>query len=210
MSSASPRTYAGVDAADRQAERRARLLEAGLDLLGTGGLQAATVRKVCERAQLAARYFYESFTDLDALTVAVFDAIVEELISTGVRALAEAPPDTRSRLRAGLGCAIDLVNDDPRKGHVVLTLAMGSPPLARRRLAASQRIAELVAENTRGHYRDAVPADRHLTLISRFLVGGFAEILTAWLRDRAGTTRDQLLDDCTELFLATTSSFAER
>ncbi len=32
--------------------------------------------------------------------------------------------------------------------------------------------------------------------------GGFAEILTAWMRDPGSTSRSQLLDDCTGLLLA--------
>ncbi|MFC6878845.1 MULTISPECIES: TetR/AcrR family transcriptional regulator [Actinomadura] len=208
MSSASPRVYGGVDADARRAERRARLLEAGLDLLGTGGLQATTLRKVCEHAGLAARYFYESFPDLDSLIVAVFDDIVEQLVRAGTEALADAPADTRGRLRTGLGTAIDFIGDDPRKGHVVLTVAMGSPPLAERRLSAGERIARLVADRTRDAYGDGeAPSDRHLILISRFLVGGFAETLTAWMRDPS-TPRDRLLDECVELFLATTSALA--
>jgi AcrR family transcriptional regulator len=204
MSSASPRVYAGVDAAGRLAERRARLLEAGLDLLGTGGLAATTVRKVCERAALGARYFYESFPDLDALTVAVYDGIVAEMIAAGEQALASAPPDTRSQLRAALASTINLIGDDPRKGHVVLTLALGSPALAQRRLQAAEHIAWLVADRARDHYRNTDPGGRKFTLVARFLVGGFAETLTSWMQNPAAITRGQLLDDCTELFLATT------
>ncbi|MFC4943359.1 TetR/AcrR family transcriptional regulator [Pseudonocardia sp. GCM10023141] len=198
----STRVYGGRDTAARRAERRTRLLDAGLHLLGTGGLQATTVRKVCEQSQLAARYFYESFPDVDALAVAVFDDIIEELVLAGVRALAAAGPDPVARLRAGLGCAIDLVADDPHKGRVVMGLALASPALAQRRLQAGEHIARLVAEHTRNDYAGAAPTERQLTLVSRFLVGGFTETLTAWLRDPAAVPREQVLDDCTTLFRA--------
>jgi AcrR family transcriptional regulator len=201
--SASPRVYGGVDAAERTAGRRSRFLAAGLDLLGTGGLAVFGVRAVCERAGLAARYFYESFPSLDALTVAVFDGVVDELIREGTRAIATAPPDAYARLRAALGCALHLLADDPRKGHVVLTLAMGSPPLAGRRLEGGERIARLVAATTAAHRAGGPPADsRRLLRTAHFLVGGFSEVLTAWLRDPDGTSREQLLDDVTQLFLA--------
>ncbi|WP_370945004.1 TetR/AcrR family transcriptional regulator [Amycolatopsis sp. cg5] len=202
------RVYGGMDAAGRTAERRAKLCAAGLELLGTDGLQATTVRKVCERSGVAARYFYESFADLDAFILVVFDEIIAELIESGIQALEMAPKDMRAQLRAALGCAIGIVADDPRKGHVVLTVAMGSPVLARRRLETSELIAKLVAEQVRAH-TGAAPGERQLTLVARFLVGGFAEALTAWLRDPAQSARDQLLDDCTELFLATTSALGK-
>ena len=63
----SARPYRGVEAADRLATRRSKLLGAGLDLLGADRQDAAelTVRGICRRAGLAARYFYESFADKD-------------------------------------------------------------------------------------------------------------------------------------------------
>src|SRR5258705_353216 len=66
VAAAPARRYAGASADERRDERRARLLAAGLDALGTDGHRATTVRGVCARARLTPRYFYESFDDLDA------------------------------------------------------------------------------------------------------------------------------------------------
>src|SRR5262245_10972131 len=59
------RPYRGIEAAKRLSARRNQLLAAGLDLLGSEEHDIAelTVRGVCRRAGLSARYFYESFTD---------------------------------------------------------------------------------------------------------------------------------------------------
>src|SRR5205807_2521139 len=74
-----PRVYAGVEGDQRVAERRARLMAAGLDLLGSAeGDPTLSVRAVCRRAGLVARYFYESFADRDALATAVYDHVVED------------------------------------------------------------------------------------------------------------------------------------
>ncbi|HEY4795002.1 MAG TPA: TetR family transcriptional regulator, partial [Mycobacterium sp.] len=78
----SARPYGGVDAADRLATRRARLLEAGLDLLGGDVAADLTVRGVCRQAGVAARYFYESFADKDEFVGAVFDSVIAELAFT--------------------------------------------------------------------------------------------------------------------------------
>src|SRR3712207_5142982 len=76
---AAERMYAGLTTAQRRSERRARLLDAAVDVLGTQGLEAATVTAVCRRARLIPRYFYESFSDRDELLVAVFDSIMDEV-----------------------------------------------------------------------------------------------------------------------------------
>ena len=68
------RPYAGVDAADRLAGRRTRLLQAGLELMGRSVMPSElTVRGVCHEAGVATRYFYESFLDKDEFVGAVFD-----------------------------------------------------------------------------------------------------------------------------------------
>ncbi len=60
------RVYSGVEVDERVAQRRSRLLEAGLDILGDPrGDDDLTLRVICRRSGLAQRYFYESFDDLD-------------------------------------------------------------------------------------------------------------------------------------------------
>jgi len=63
----SKRTYGGLSETERVNERRERFLEAGLEVFGSLGMRGATVRKLCKEASLTERYFYESFTDTDAL-----------------------------------------------------------------------------------------------------------------------------------------------
>ncbi len=77
------RVYGGQERDQRTSERRGQLIEAGLDLLGSAeGDHALTVRGVCKQAGLATRYFYESFTDRDALTVAVYDHVVDRIATS--------------------------------------------------------------------------------------------------------------------------------
>ena len=67
----STRPYRGIKPDDRRAERRARLLDAGLSILGSeAGPEAVTVRGVCRQSGVSARYFYESFSDRDERTKA--------------------------------------------------------------------------------------------------------------------------------------------
>lgn len=198
------RVYAGKSGNERRAERRARLIDAGLELLGSQGLAGTTLRKVCETAGLPSRYFYESFADVDALNVAVFDALLEELIQRGLAAVTQAPTELSDQVRAALRCVIDFIADDPRRGRVALSLALASPPLAERRSTATELIATIIADL--GNDYVSPDADRHeLVTVCRFFVGGFAEILTAWMNDPSAVTRDELIGQCTRLFLATTA-----
>lgn len=198
------RVYAGKSGDERRAERRARLVDSGLELLGTQGLAGTTLRKVCETAGLPSRYFYENFADVDALNVAVFDTLLEELIQRGLAAVTQASTELSDQVRAALRCAIDFIADDPRRGRVALSLALASPSLAERRSNATELIATIIADMGNDYVSPDTGRYEILTAC-RFFVGGFAEILTVWMKDPTTATRDELVDQCTRLFLATTA-----
>lgn len=84
------RPFRGVPSDERQAQRRRQLVEAGLDAFGTRGFHLTGVRDVCASARLTERYFYESFKNLEALFLAVYEAAVERVRSAVTRALEDA------------------------------------------------------------------------------------------------------------------------
>ncbi|MGH9792076.1 MAG: TetR/AcrR family transcriptional regulator, partial [Candidatus Acidiferrales bacterium] len=68
-----------MDSLQRSAERRARLIQAGVQVFGTKGFHSATVKQICAEAGLTERYFYESFENLNALFLATYDHELERL-----------------------------------------------------------------------------------------------------------------------------------
>ena len=199
--------YAGVSADDRRAERRERLLDAGLELLGTEGRDATTVRGICEQARLNPRYFYESFDNLDALLLAVFDRVTAEATAVVVAAIAANAGDVPATARAAIGAFVDLMTEDPRKGQVAFIEAMGSAPLMRHRLDTLQQFADLVVAWGREEYGPE-PDEQTAQLTAQVLVGGLAEALVAWLEGRLDVSREKLVDHCAELFLAAAQTAA--
>src|SRR5690606_1680294 len=73
------RRYSGMDAAERTRARRAAILGAALELFGTAGFAATSVKQICVAAGLTERYFYESFRDRHAALAGVYGEIVAEL-----------------------------------------------------------------------------------------------------------------------------------
>src|SRR3954469_8076467 len=97
------RAYGGISAGERIAARRAKLLDAGLELFGTRGFGATGVKDVCREAGVTDRYFYESFNDGRALFLAVFDRLTDELFLEVATAAVEAGDDTERQLRLAIG-----------------------------------------------------------------------------------------------------------
>jgi AcrR family transcriptional regulator len=197
------RVYGGVEADDRRAARRAKLMEAALDLLGTEGWQATTVRAICAQARLTPRYFYESFADRDELLLAVFDGLVAEAAEHVLEAVDSAAHDARAKARAAIGAFVELVTDDPRKARVLFVEAIGSEPLTRRRFETVRMFARLVAEQGRHFYGIEGEAGSLIDTTALMLAGGLAETLLSWLDGHLRLTREELIEHCTDLFVLT-------
>jgi len=199
--------YGGQSAEQRRAERRAQLLEAGLDLMGKEGWSATTVRGVCTRAKLTSRFFYESFGDLDALATAVYDEVVEDATAKVVEAVAAADAgDPQAQVHAAIDTFVRTLTDDPRKARVVFVEGLGSEALLERRLATMGVFAQLIAAQARASYPPPATEDPLVDLTARLLTGGLAELLITWLEGEIEMDREQLIEDCVALFVATVES----
>jgi AcrR family transcriptional regulator len=177
-------------------------MDAAFDLLGTEGWSGTSVRAVCQRARLNARYFYENFDDLDALVVAVYDRIVGELATVVLDALAASPTDPEAQLRAVVEATVAFVDDDRRRARVLYVEALGNEALNRRRIDTGHDVVSFVQAIGRERH-GAPPEGEHLGAVAAsILVGGFSELLVSWLEGRLDISRDQLIDDATTLFLA--------
>jgi AcrR family transcriptional regulator len=193
------RIYRGQAPEERRSRRRAQLLEAGLELLGTEGWHTTTVTAVCARAGLTPRYFYESFADRDELVVAIFDGVMEEITR---EALAAEPSDEEGALRATAAACVKVVTDDPRKGRVAFIEALGSEALMKRRLRTMRRMAERLADQVRGGRRVRRDEARSIQTASLVAVGGLIEIMIVWLEGALESTAEQVVDDYTRLCAA--------
>ncbi|MGG8809799.1 helix-turn-helix domain-containing protein, partial [Streptomyces lividans] len=85
--------YGGKSAAQRQAERRRRFLDAALQLFGDSpGYRATTVAALSEAAGLSTRQFYEEFRTLEDVLAALHlqvNAWAEEAVRTAAAGAAE-------------------------------------------------------------------------------------------------------------------------
>jgi AcrR family transcriptional regulator len=202
------RTYGGISAGERASARRERLMDAALELIGTEGWSATSVRAVCRRAGLTPRFFYESFDDLDALAVAVFDDIAVRATAAILDAVHNAPADPATQAHAAIATFVDELTQDPRRARVAFAEALGSEALARRRLQAMRAMAQLIADHGRLAYGAPPAADTLVEITASLLAGGIAELLIAWLDGSIDVTRDELVDDCAALFMITAEGAA--
>ena len=188
------RTWAGTTLDDRKAQRREQLVAAGLDLLGTEGSVAVSVRAVCRHAKLTERYFYESFTDREELVVAVYEHVGEQAKQALVDAVRDAPTPTQGADDA-VRAFVELIVDDPRRGRVLLLAPLTDPALTRRGLHLLPAFAALVGEQlSRGD-------ETERQLVSIGLVGALSNVFIAYLDGSLRISRERLVAHCVRLVL---------
>ena len=234
-STASGRRYAGADSEERRTRRRADLLTAGIELFGTDGFPPVPIKRICDRAGLTQRYFYESFPDKPTFLGAVYDQCVE--VTREATMLAALPfltdhtdtagPRTPEELglnavpaeripdaaRAILGAFVDTLTGDPRRARVMLVEIVGvSPELERTRQSAIHGWAELILTLATG----AQPSSSTQRLAAIGLVGAVTQLLVDWYTSHTDPIDSDsgpehfeiatILDVCVELFVSAYAS----
>jgi AcrR family transcriptional regulator len=195
------RPYRGVEAADRLADRRARLLQAGLDILGSDSdLSELTVRGICRQAGVTARYFYESFTDKDDLVASVYDWVIADIAASTQAAAAAAP--RKQQNRAAMANIVRTIGDDPRVGRLLFNSQLANSVLVRKREEAGGLLATLYGQDVGSAL--GVRESERSKATAHFAVGGVAVTLSAWLAGQVELDHDQLVDQLAAILDALT------
>lgn len=202
----SGRTYAGESAPDRQARRRRQLLDAGLELFGTAGYRATTVRLLCRAAKVSDRYFYEQFDTTEDLLLAVYDECTGRLEQAALDALGDRADDVADLARRGLEAFLGVVETDPRLTRVVWFEVLGvSPRVEAAYLARMQAFGHLMLGVVQA--RDGVAELPAVTrgLLASTAVGAVSHTVVTWTS--AGFAPDRgLVADTLARFLAGAST----
>lgn len=197
------RAYRGASPHQRVEQRRAQLVDAGVDLFGTIGYRAATIDHICARAGLSKRYFYESFPDSEALLLACYERCTNEFIDAMVTAVTEAPETIEAQLRAALVGFFSAIDADQRGARIFLLEVLGVSTAVDEAYAAQFNRAASSIEALAG---DAFSASRlpkpQLDVIAQGIFGAILTVATQWLLDHRRRPRAQLIDATYVLVLA--------
>ncbi len=165
------RRYGGVPLAERQAERRDRLVRAAVTVSARTGREGASVAAICAEAGLTARYFYESFPNRDALFLAAFSRVQDELFA---RITAQATG--RNPVLAALTAFFTVLAEYPGPARVFLVeLDETEAEMKALGRAAAARFGALFApEAEPGSLAQAGAAGAIIQIARRWIQEGFA------------------------------------
>lgn len=180
-SSPAGRRFRGLAPAERQAQRREQFIEAGLNLFGSRGFHACGVRELCLEARLTERYFYESFSNREALFQAVYERAFGAIREAVVRAIATAPREVGQLSRAAIRGVLQTLRNDPRLSRILLidVLTIGADVSAQSRLA-TQSFVDIVRELIAALYPELSRQGLQIEMLANGLVGSTLYLIMQW------------------------------
>lgn len=178
------RVYGGENQEERRARRRQQFLVAGLQVFGTLGYRAATVRTLCKQAELTDRYFYESFDTTEDLLMGVYHQQCDALELSVMQALARAvgAGDLMQGVEAGLDAVFTHVSDS-RVARVIWVEVMGvSPRVDKMYNDTMDRFANLVMTVARQRYPDlGIDSEDEIRMLGLAIAGAVSQCVLHWL-----------------------------
>ncbi len=170
--------------------QRRRLLLAYVEVLSEQGLQGASVGRICKRAGVSRRTFYDLFEDREACFVAVFDAAIER-IQQSVLPVYTNEGRWCERVRAALTALLELFDGEPALARVCLieTLKAGPAVSERRRRVLDVLTSAVDEGRNESKLRTGPPP-----LTAQSTVGGAVSVIHARLSEENPKLLSELLN----------------
>jgi AcrR family transcriptional regulator len=183
-SPAGKRRYGGVSPAERLRLRRQKLLEGGLEVFGTKGFHAATVREICAAARLTERYFYESFKTLQELFLAVYADLRDQLMALELEAIGTDEATPLDKLEPALRAFLEFIRDDPRRGRVMLIDVVGvNAEVANASDAAARNYSSILKERLLRLFPEGRSPDISVALLADGMIGLNVMLAARWMQN---------------------------
>lgn len=198
------RTYGGRSAADRRAERRERLMEAGLQLFGTEGYATSSIEKLCTHAGVSTRNFYEEFHSREDLLIALHSRANERsfrAVNAAFENACDAALDERFEL--AIRTFIHTMAADARLARVAYVEMIGvSNTVEKHRMAWRKKWWDfMVGEADRAVLRgEARPRD--FTLPALAVIASVNEMVHHYSVNRGRITLDEIITEVVRVAVA--------
>jgi AcrR family transcriptional regulator len=201
------RVYAGLSAPERRAERRERLLDAGLDLFGTVGFQKTTIPMLCSASGVTARHFYEEFDSREALLRTLYDQIAETAFERTVDALRNIRVGPRERIRQSSAAYFRYLTSDPRLAQIYTIEAVGMhADLEAHRRAKREAFVKKMTKAAQRVESSSVDS----RLLSAAIAGAAHDLLLEWVLAPRRPSVEKMIDTITTLWVRTLRLDADR
>ncbi len=206
------RQFKGLSLTERQQARREKLIEAGIEVYGTHGFFAVTVKDICNEAKLTERYFYESFKKSDQLFQTIFLKLIDELQQNVMQAIMQASNSHEKMVDAGLTALLTTLKDNPRMARIIYIDAMLVQELHNQATIHETmlRFDRMIHAFVMLMMPNIPHSEREISWVSTGLNGYVTQIAIRWVISGFKQSLDDVLASCRVVFLALLESFSEK
>ncbi|RAS66847.1 TetR family transcriptional regulator [Lentzea atacamensis] len=198
------RAYGGVSPEQRRAERRSRLLQAGLALFTTTGFATTKITELCTEAGVSTRNFYEEFGSKEDLLRELHDLINATAfneVRTALTSLETA--DVRTRITKLLDVFVGTVTADPRAPRLNYVEAVGvNAEIEQQHVRWVNTWAQFIESEALRAAAAGVAPQRSYRLTAIALVGAITGLLREWQAHEPPLAIDEIAAEIRELMLA--------
>ena len=124
----------------RDPARKQRILTAAAELVARNGFSSVSMEDIGDAVGITASAIYRHYDSKTAVLVAMFDRVIDRLLSEGQRLAADDEADPRAALGQLIDGQIDFVVDDRDVAQVYFREIANLPEADRRSLRRKQRL----------------------------------------------------------------------
>lgn len=184
------RRYGGLLLHERRADRRARLVQAGLELFGAVGFGTTTIPMLCTAAGVTARHFYEEFASREAVLKEIYDEIAERVVERVRAVLADGKLGAQERFRRASSVYFTYLTADPRRARIYAVESSGvSAELEAHRRATREAFVTMIVPQ-----QSSVLAPSEGRLRSVAVAGAAHALLVEWVTASPAPSVDAMVD----------------
>jgi len=179
-------------------------MTAALDLFGTEGYPATSIERLCARANVSTRNFYEEFASREALLIALHDQITQQAYDAMIAAVDELPDERTSvRIDRAIEAYIGTTSNDPRWTRIAYVEVIGvSATVERHRLAWRAKLGEMLAAEVAHAVARGEATDRDYSLTVMAFIGAVNELVYHWSIHGRQVPLETIRSELTRLALA--------
>lgn len=179
------RRYKGRTTDELRAERRQRLLKAGLKLFSERGYANSPIELICSTAKVTTRHFYEQFKGREELLKALFMEILDEASLRIVGSLADSELSWQERMTQAVRAGSEYLLEDPRRARIACIETIGvSKAMEQIRRKVVHNLARVIEQYCDQMAADDLIPERDYRLPAIALVGATLELLVEALSEQ--------------------------
>jgi AcrR family transcriptional regulator len=198
------RRYRDQSAEERHTQRRAKIVDAAVELFGSdAGYAGTSIEQLCAAAGVSTRNFYEHFKNREILLLALHDELNGRAFEAVGLAIATVDRlDLEAEARAGIRAYFEVMTSDKRWARIALVESVGvSRTAEQHRRDAQDRFATLIEfEADRLAAANAIPK-RDFGLTAVAIVGAINGLINTWTANEDFVV-DDVVTTAVEVFVA--------